>query len=202
MTNNDRNHVEEVYVLGFIPCHQFPNLPETLHPFLPPLVQDIPKRFIDGFSIFNYLKETEAEKYQTNEKETVHGLLLCWTGDHRGQSKCGKFLNQGKSECRRCKLLGKTLENSINKDVYYGDNRFHFRHPWEERSIESSVKDIFDIDCETRVGVRKAMSSAKCFTGTSILHKYLYPLYGYHILKHMVFDVLITICLNVVKSQL
>lgn len=41
-------------------------------------------------------------------------LLLCWTGDHHGQCECGKFLNQGKSGCRRCKLLGKTLENSTN----------------------------------------------------------------------------------------
>lgn len=72
----------------------------------------------------------------------------------------------------------------------------------QERSIESSVEDMFDIDRETKVSVRKAMSSAKDFTGTIILHKYLYPLYGFDILKHMVFDVFHTICLNVVKNQL
>lgn len=202
MTKNDRNHVEEVYVVGFIPCYQVPNLPEALDPFLQPLLQDISKGFIDGFSIFNYPREIEVEDYQTSEEQTVRVLLLCWTGDHPGQCECGKFLNQGKSGCRRCKLLGKTLENSTNTHVYYGENRFHFRYPWEERSIESSVEDMFDIDCETRVSVRKAMSSAKGFTGTSILHKYLYPLYGFDILKHMVFDVFHTICLNVVKNQL
>lgn len=74
--------------------------------------------------------------------------------------------------------------------------------PWEERSIESSVEDMFDIDCETRKSVCKAMSSAKGFTGISILHKYLYPLYGFDILKHMVFDVFHTICLGDVKNQL
>ena len=89
MTKNDRNHVEQIYVLRFIPCHQVPHLPEALDPFLMPLVQDIPKRFIDGFSIFHYPKETEAEEYQTNEEETVHVLLLCWRGDHPGPS-CSK----------------------------------------------------------------------------------------------------------------
>ena len=202
MTKNDRNHVEEVYVVGFLPCYQVPNLPEALDPFLLPLLQDISKGFIDGFSIFNYPREIEVEGYQTSEGETVRVLLLCWTGDHPGQCECGKFLNQGKSGCRRWKLLGKTLENNTNTHVYYRENRFHFRSPWEERSIESSVEDMFDIDCETRVSVRKAMSSAKGFTGTSILHKYLYPLYGFDILKHMVIDVFHTICLNVVKNQL
>ena len=86
MTKNDRNHVEQLYVLRFIPCHQGPHLPEALDPFLTPLVQDIPKRFIDGFSIFNCPKETEAEEYQTNEEETVHVLLLCWRGDHPSPS--------------------------------------------------------------------------------------------------------------------
>ena len=89
-----------------------------------------------------------------------------------------------------------------NTHVYYGENLYHFRCPWEERCIESSVDDMFDIDCETRVSVRKTMSSTKGFTGTSIRHKYLYPLYGFDILKHMVCDVSHTICLNVVKNRL
>lgn len=202
MTKNDRSHVEEVYVVGFVPCSQVPNLPEALDPFLQPLLQDISTGFIDGFKVFSYPREIEIEGYQTSEVETVRVLLLCWTGDHPGQCECGKFLNQGKSGCRRCKVVGRLLENSTNTHVYYGENRYHFRYPWEERSIESSVDDMFDIDHETRVSVRKTMSSTKGFTGTSILHKYLYPLYGFDILKHLVFDVFHTICLNVVKNQL
>jgi len=202
MTKNDRNHVEEVYVVGFIPCYQVPNLPEALDPFLQPLLQDISRGFIDGFKVFSYPREIEVEGYQTGEEETVCVLLLCWTADHPGQCECGKFLNQGKSGCRRCKMVGKLLENSTNTHVYYGENRYHIRYPWEERSIESSVEDMFDIDRETRVSICKAMSSTKGFTGTSILHKYLYPLYGFDILKHLVFDVFHTVCLNVVKNQL
>jgi len=47
---------------------------------------------------------------------------------------------------------------------------------------------MFDIEHETRVSVHKTMSSTKRFTGASILHKYLYPLYGFDILKYMVFE--------------
>lgn len=46
------------------------------------------------------------------------------------------------------------------------------------------------------------MASEKGFTGESILHNYLYPLYGFDILKHQVFDVYHTVLLNVVKNQL
>ena len=46
------------------------------------------------------------------------------------------------------------------------------------------------------------MASNKGFTGTSILHTYLYPLYKFDILFHMVYDSFHTICLNVVKNQL
>ena len=45
------------------------------------------------------------------------------------------------------------------------------------------------------------MSSEKGFTGISILHKYLSPLYGFDICKHLLYDVYHTICLNVVKNQ-
>lgn len=46
------------------------------------------------------------------------------------------------------------------------------------------------------------MSSENGFTGLSIFHKYLYPLYGFDILNHLVFDVYHTIPLNVVKNQI
>ena len=46
------------------------------------------------------------------------------------------------------------------------------------------------------------MSSENGFTGLSIFHKYLYPLYGFDILNHLVYDVYHTIPLNVVKNQI
>ena len=46
------------------------------------------------------------------------------------------------------------------------------------------------------------MSSSKGFTGMSLLHKYLFPLYGFNILRDMVYDIFHTLPLNVVKNQL
>ena len=55
-------------------------------------------------------------------------------------------------------------------------NRFHYRYPWEAREMSTSLTDLDDIENETRISVRKRMSSELGFTGVSILHKYLNPL--------------------------
>ena len=47
----------------------------------------------------------------------MHVLLLCWAGDHLGQSACVQFWNQGKSGCRRCKIVGKL---TVQTHMYYG----------------------------------------------------------------------------------
>ena len=85
--------------------------------------------------------------------------------------------------------------------MYYGENHIHYRYPWEVREISASLRDLYDIENETRVSVWKRMSSEMGFTGISILHKYLHPLYGFDICKHLVYDVFHTVCLNVVKNQ-
>ena len=72
----------------------------------------------------------------------------------------------------------------------------------KRKGVSRRVQDLFDIDHETRTSVKKTMASNKGFTGTSILHTYLYPLYKFDILFHMVYDSFHTICLNVVKNQL
>lgn len=201
MRKSDRNHVDEVYVVGFIPCSEVPNnIPNGLDPFLQPLMDDICDGFITGFQV-SYHEVIPIVGYDPSPEETVRLLLLCWTADHPGQCETGKFLNQGKCACRRCKMVGQHLENSTNTHYYYGQNRFHFRHPWGHRSIESELGNLFDIENESRSTTRKRMSSEKGFTGISIFHKYLYPLYGFDILHHLVYDVYHTIPLNVVKNQ-
>jgi hypothetical protein len=163
-------------------------------------MDDLCDGFIQGYEV-NYPEEIAITGYQPLPVETVRVLLLCWTADYPGQCETGKFLNQGKCACRRCKMVGQHLENSSNTHYYYGQNRFHFRYPWGSREITSELGNIFDIENETRSSVRKKLSSEKGFTGMSIFHKYLYPLYGFDILYHLVYDVYHTIPLNVVKNQ-
>lgn len=75
MTKSDRNHVDEVYVLGFVPSSEVPNLPEALVPFLQPLMTDLYTGFINGFKI-NYLHEIPIENYSVSQEETVR-VLQC-----------------------------------------------------------------------------------------------------------------------------
>jgi len=188
MKTSERNHVDEVYVVGFVPCFEVPNLPESLDPFLQPFMNDLYNGFIQGFHV-DYPTGITIAGYEPSPLETVRLLLLCWTADHPGPCETGKFLNQGRCGCRRCKMVGQHLENSSNTHYYYGQNRFHYRHPWGQRTIESELVNIFDIEHESRSSVRKKMSSERGFTGLSIFHKYLYSLYGFDILNHLVYDV-------------
>lgn len=96
-------------------------------------------------------------------------------------------------------MIGK--QGDYSHHYYYGDNRFHCRYPWEIRDIQLEQENLYDLDNETRITVRKKQSSERGFTGTSLLHKYLYPLYGFDILQHMVIDVFHTVPLNLCKNQ-
>lgn len=154
--------------------------------------------FIDGYQV-PIPPGLTINNFEPSGIETVRILLLCWTGDHPAQCEIGNFLNQGKCGCRRCKMRGQQGEHSHH--YYYGSNRFHCRHPWEKRDIQLEQENLYNLDNETRTSVRKKESSEKGFTGTSILHKYLYPLYGFDILQHMVIDIFHTIPLNLCKNQ-
>lgn len=133
MYKNDRSHVDEVYVVGFVPCDSLPKgVPEAYDPFLQPLINDLCEGFIHGYEV-PYPSCINVPDFQTCDFETVRLLLLCWTADHPGQCECGKFLNQGKCGCRRCKEIGQ--QGLQSNHYYYGDNRFHTRYPWEKRDI-------------------------------------------------------------------
>lgn len=202
MKKTDRCHVDEVYVVGFVPCSDLPkDLPEYLDPFLKPLMDDLCNGFLSGYNI-PYPLQFTSDEFHSSETEIIRLLLLCWTGDHPGQCEVGKFLSQGKCGCRREKLHGQQLQNSSNTHYYYGNNRYHGRYPWEKLQIEKELENLYDIENETRTSVRKALSSKLGFTGISQLHKVLYPLYKFDITRDMVYDVYHTIPLNVVKNQL
>ena len=201
MLKKDRNQVEEVYVVEFIPAYQLPRgCPQMLDAFLKPLMDELIYAFFEGFEVEYPLKT--IPEYCLKDCETIRLLLLLWSGDHPGQCEIAKLLNQGKCPCRRCKLLGQHLEDPRNTHFYYGDNRKRGRYPWELRLLDNEIFNLLDIEMEKRPSVRKRMSSSKGFTGMSLLHKYLFPLYGFNILRDMVYDIFHTLPLNVVKNQL
>ena len=49
MSKSDRCKTDEVYVCGFVPSYLLPNKrPNSLDPFLQPLIEDIEELFING----------------------------------------------------------------------------------------------------------------------------------------------------------
>lgn len=70
MKKEDRNHVDEVYVVGFVPSYAVPNIPAALDPFMHPLMNDLCKGFIDGFEV-NFLKDIHIEGYTASNVEKV-----------------------------------------------------------------------------------------------------------------------------------
>ena len=154
MTKIDRNKVEEIFVVEFVPAHLIPcGLREILDPFLKPLMEELVDGFIIGFDVKYPLKL--IPEYVPKETETVRILLLCWLADHIGQCEVGKFLNQGKCGCCRCKLIGGHVEDSRNTHYYYGENLYHGRYPWEKWEIENELEVMIDLEMEKWPSVRK-----------------------------------------------
>ena len=71
-------NVDEVYVVGFVPCTSVRNdVPETYDPFLKRLMDDLSQGFIDGFQV-SYPAGLAIDNYEPCEVETVRILLFCW----------------------------------------------------------------------------------------------------------------------------
>ena len=53
MRKADRCHTNEVYVCGYVPSHLLPNKrPNSLDPFLLPLIEEIEELFIEGIATY------------------------------------------------------------------------------------------------------------------------------------------------------
>jgi len=143
-------------------------------------------------------------------------LLLLWTGDYPAQSEVGKFVCNGIRPCRRCTLEGLLIvlllltqhyvifsgqRNPSGTNYYYGNFRYHVRHPWPARELELSLPMMNSIEVEERPTVRANKSKESGLTGLSILHQ-LNPLYGFNIIRDLVFDAMHNIPLNVANHHL
>ena len=70
MKKAERNHVEEIYVVGFVPCFYVPNQPNGLEPFLQPFMNDLCEGFIEGYKV-NYPKGITIPGYELSNEENV-----------------------------------------------------------------------------------------------------------------------------------
>ena len=66
--------------------------------------------------------------------------------------------------------------------------------------LEAEIFAMEQIQTETRKTVRKKMSSQHGYTGLSVLRE-LHPLYGFDVIKDLVYDIHHNLPLNVIKNQ-
>ena len=145
-------------------------------------------------------------------------LIILWTGDYPAQCEVGKFINKGVHPCRRCKLEGTgeykimlhaclTLINFCvlfssgelypgATHYYYGDCISQIQDPFPPRVLSQSLVEMKLVDVEERVSNRTTLAKECGFTGLSILHG-LHSLYGFDVIRDMVFDAMHNIALNV-----
>ena len=91
--------------------------------------------------------------------------------------------------------------STTSTQYYYGNYRFHSRHPWSVRTLEVSLTEMHKVDEEERSSVRQRLASDYGFTGLSILNRF-FNLYKFDILKDTVFDSMHTLLLCIVKRHL
>ena len=83
MSKDKRNHPDQVFVVGFVPCFKTPDeTPEFLDPFLTPLIDEIVDGFIEGIEV-DYAADFLDFEIQSGIAVIRH-LILLWTGDHPG----------------------------------------------------------------------------------------------------------------------
>lgn len=92
-----------------------------------------------------------------------------------------------------------TINPAGGSHYYYGQNRLHARFPWEERELAAELTKIKEIAEEHRSSVRERWCRESGYTGLSILNC-LYKLYGFDVIKDMVFDIMHNLPLNIVGN--
>ena len=123
---------------------------------------------------------------RTFQGRNCASVLLCWKADHPGECETGKFLNQGKCACRRCKLVGQYLENSsIHTTIMAKSTSIAGIHGKKEPlNLNWEIFLTLKMKPDHQVSEKrclKRMDSLAC----PFLHKYLYPLYGFDIVNHL-----------------
>ena len=198
MSKTKRNHADQVFVVGFVPCYKTPDeTPEFLDPFLTPLINEIVNGFIDGIEV-EYAADFPEFDIQKGPAVIRH-LILLWTGDHPGQCEVTKVKRTGKKACRHCHVCGIQLEPGSHH-YYYGHCRYHGRHHWATRNMEESIPLMKKADEEEGAAWAR-VSRDSGFTGLSKLVT-LYNLYGFDVLHDTPIDLMHNLPMNPVKKHL
>ncbi|KXJ21525.1 RNA-directed DNA polymerase from mobile element jockey [Exaiptasia diaphana] len=111
------------------------------------------------------------------------------------------FLDPFISEAEELFISAVESSSATGVKYYFGDNRYHTRHPFDRCNLLEDLETMKEIDQEDRKSIRSKMSRNTGYTGLSILHR-LYKLYGFNVLTDFVFDMMHNLPMNVVSNHL
>ena len=84
---------------------------------------------------------------------------------------------------------------------YYGDARQRSRYPPEARELENELPMMHSVAAEDVRSMRVTAARETGYTGLSALHR-LHSLYGFNVIKDLVFDAMHNLPLNIARQHL
>ena len=162
---------------------------------LAPLVRDLETFFVKEFPVlYAYPTEVISDKLPLipiNELITLRAMVTLCTGDHPIQCKIGRLKMGGYACCRRHKVAfrWRGIPNINNGLVEYHDNRKQHKYAPVNHTSKDTVMTLANWRQLPNERQKDAIGREAEISGYSILWR-LHDLYGFDILRDLVYDVM------------
>ena len=198
MKKANRSSGSNARVYSFIPVNQLPrDAPHKYDAFFEPLVEEIENLFINGEEVFF---KAEVEGFSPlNDFPTLRLLPLLVTADSKAHAEIGLTTAGGYKGCRRCNVSGTYIAE--RRHYYYGNFRYRFQNPAEERSLELNRRNGRRADKASSVAERKRITRDSGVTGECIFYRFT-DLCGFDPIRDLAIDAMHAVVLNLVKTEL
>ena len=122
----------------------------------------------------------------------LHGL-------YKAHAEIGLTTAGGFKGCRRCNVTGTYIAE--RRHYYYGNFRYRFRNPAEERSLEVNRTHGRNADRASSVAERKRIARDSGVTGECIFYRFT-DLCAFDPIRDLTIDAMHAVVLNLVKTEL
>ncbi len=198
MAKVDRADAKYARVYSFVPVWQLPkDSPHKYDAFLQPLLNDLIDLYIEGQEVFF---KRGIEGYSVpDDTPLLRVVPLLLTADLRAHAEVGLTSAGGFKGCRRCHVAGEYIAE--RNHYYYGNYQYRYRFPASPRTACSNRTLGREVDSAATEAERKRLSKQHGVTGESILFQ-LYDLCQFDPLLDLVVDVIHSVVLNLIRSEL
>ena len=197
-TKLNRSHGNNALVYSFIPVSQLPaKNPHKYDAFFEPLVEELTALYIEGQKVF--FKSGVVAHSEPDAMPTLRVLPLLLTADMKAHAEVGLTGAGGFKGCRRCDLEGEYLSEFSH--YYYGQFQYRYRFPAPLRTATDNRALAQQVDTAATAAERSRLSKLAGITGETILYR-LYDLCGFDLVRDLVVDVMHSLVLNLIRSEL